>query len=347
MTRQIMVGSVAVGGGARVSVQSMTNTKTKNARETLAQIERLFRAGCEIVRVSVPDLESAEAIKFLVDKSPVPLVADIHFNVEYAIRAIENGIHAVRVNPGNMGGEENVRKLCACLKAHRVPVRIGVNGGSLEKRLLQKYGSPCAEALVESALEHASLLENHGFTDIALSMKASDVKTTVTAYRLASQKTQYPLHVGVTETGFGTSGLVKSAMGIGALLIDGIGDTLRVSLTGDPVEEVYAGLEILRAAGLRKDYVEIISCPTCARTEIDVEGIAKAVREKTKDITFPLKIAVMGCVVNGPGEAREANIGIAGGKEGGALFRKGQAPVVIKGDLAAALLREIERMMPK
>ena len=343
MTRGVLVGRVAIGGGAPVSVQSMTNTDTRDVEATLAQIQRLHEAGCDIVRVSVYDGACAEAVKALVAGSPVPLVADIHFDHRLAIRSIENGIAKVRINPGNIGGEDNVHRLADCVKAHHVPVRVGVNAGSLEKELLQKYGGPTAEALVESAINQARMLEGMGVTSIVLSMKASSVRTTVSAYRLAAASCDYPLHLGVTEAGTPEAGTVKSAVGIGSLLLSGIGDTIRVSLSGQPELEVPVCLDILRAVGLRNEGVEIISCPTCGRTGIDVAGIADRVRRETRMVRAPLKVAVMGCVVNGPGEAREADIGIAGGKDGGALFVKGQPPRKVEGDLAEALLKEIRR----
>lgn len=345
MTRQIMVGNVAVGGGAPVSVQSMTNTDTRDVEATLGQIRALHEAGCEIVRLAVHDEACAQAVRPLVDQSPVPLVADIHFDHKLAMRAIENGIAKVRINPGNVGGEANVRELADCLKQHKVPVRVGVNSGSVEKEILAKYGGPTPEGMVESAINHARMLEKCGFYDIALSIKASNVPDTVKCYRLASKMGDWPLHIGVTEAGTPEVGIIKSAMGIGSLLLDGVGDTLRVSLTGDPVQEVYAGIEILRAAGLRNDGVEIVSCPTCGRTCIPVQQIADRVRRETRDIRRPLKVAVMGCVVNGPGEAREADIGIAGGKDGGALFKKGEKPRTVRGDLAEILLDEIRKML--
>lgn len=345
MTRRIMVGNVPVGGGAPVSVQSMTNTDTRDVEATLGQIRALAEAGCEIVRLAVHDEACARAVRPLVDQSPVPLVADIHFDHKLAIRAIENGIAKVRINPGNVGGEANVRELADCLKQHKVPVRVGVNSGSVEKEILSKYGGPTPEGMVESAIRHARMLEKYGFYDVALSIKASNVPDTVKCYRLAAQMGDWPLHIGVTEAGTPEVGIIKSAMGIGSLLLDGIGDTLRVSLTGDPVKEVEAGIEILRAAGLRHDGVEIVSCPTCGRTCIPVQQIADRVRKETRGIRRPLKVAVMGCVVNGPGEAREADIGIAGGKDGGALFKKGEKPKTVRGDLAEILLDEIHKML--
>ncbi len=346
MTRKVQVGPVQIGGGAPISVQTMTNTDTRDVAATLSQIRAMAAAGADIVRVSVYDEACAEAVRALVDGSPVPLVADIHFNHRLAIRSIENGIAKVRINPGNIGGEAHVRELADCLKAHRVPVRIGVNSGSVEKEILEKYGGVTPEGMVESGLNHVRMLERAGYDDIVLSFKATDVQKMVAACRLAAKSCDYPQHIGVTESGTADVGIVKSAVGIGALLLEGIGDTIRVSLSGDPVQEVPAGLAILRACGLRRDGVEIISCPTCGRTGIDVEGIARRVRAETADIRVPMKVAVMGCVVNGPGEAREADLGVAGGKDGaGVLFVKGQPPRPIKGgDLAAELIQAVRRL---
>ncbi len=347
MTRTVHVGPVAIGGGAPVSVQTMTNTDTRDVAATLAQIRAMAAAGADIVRVSVYDEACAKAVRALVDGSPVPLVADIHFNHRLAIASVENGIAKVRINPGNIGGEAHVKELADCLKAHRIPVRIGVNSGSIEKEILEKHGGVTPEGMVESGLNHARMLERAGYDNIVLSFKATDVQKMVAACRLAAKACDYPQHIGVTESGTADVGIVKSAVGIGALLLEGIGDTIRVSLSGDPVQEVPAGLSILRACGLRRDGVEIISCPTCGRTGIDVEGIARRVRAETADIRVPLKVAVMGCVVNGPGEAREADLGVAGGRDGaGILFVKDQPPRPIKGgDLAAALIAEIRRMV--
>ena len=346
MTKGVMAGALPIGGGAPVSVQSMTNTPTGQVEATLGQIHALAQAGCQLVRVTVNDQAAARALPQLVAGSPVPLCADIHFDVNMAVAALEAGIAKVRINPGNLGGQRQVQRLADCLRAHYAPVRIGVNAGSLEKALLDKYGGPTPQALVESALGHARLLEKEGFEDIVLSMKASGVSATVEANRLARRQCDYPLHIGVTEAGGGELARVKSAIGVGALLLEGIGDTLRVSLTGDPVEEVYQGLNILRALGLRKDFVEVISCPTCGRTTIDVEGIAARVRQATRDIRKPLKVAVMGGVVNGPGEAREADVGLAGGGNGaGALFRRGMPPRKVVGDLFQALMDQIWEML--
>ncbi len=347
MTRKVFVGPVAIGGGAPITVQTMTNTDTRDVQATLSQIRAMAAAGADIVRVSVYDEACAKAVRALVDGSPVPLVADIHFDHRLAIQSIENGIAKVRINPGNIGGEAHVKELADCLKLHHVPVRIGVNSGSIEKDILKKHGGVTPQGMVESGLNHARMLEKAGFEDIVLSFKATDVNKMVNACRLAAKVCDYPQHIGVTESGTADVGIVKSAVGIGALLIDGIGDTIRVSLSGDPVQEVPAGLSILRACGARRDSIEIISCPTCGRTGIDVEGIARRVRAETADIKVPLKVAVMGCVVNGPGEAREADLGVAGGKDGaGVLFVRGQAPRPVKGgDLAAELIAEIRRMV--
>lgn len=324
MTRQITVGSVKIGGGAPVSIQSMLNTKTTDVEASLRQIRALAAAGCEIARLAVPDMEAAESFGKICAASPLPLVADIHFDYRLAIRAAENGASKIRINPGNIGGEDRVRAVADCCKMHHIPIRIGVNGGSLEKNLLEKYGHPTPEALVESAFSHIRLLEKFGFDDICVSMKSSSVPLMMQAYRLFSAQSDYPLHVGVTETGTEHMGVIKSAMGIGGLLCMGIGDTIRVSLTADPVREVYAARDILKAAGLRHDGVNIVACPTCGRTRIDLIGLAGRVEEALKDCKKPITVAVMGCVVNGPGEAREADVGIAGGDGVGMLFAKGQ-----------------------
>ena len=345
-TRQVSVGGVRIGGGAPVSVQSMTNTDTADVEATLAQIRALAAAGADIVRISVYHEACAKAVRPLVDGSPVPLVADIHFDHRLALQAVENGIQKLRINPGNIGGEKNVRVLADCVKAHHIPVRIGVNSGSVEREILQKYGGPTPQGMVESALSHARMLEKCGFYDMVLSMKASNVPDTVQAYRLASAQCDYPLHLGVTEAGLPEQGRMKSAIGIGALLLDGIGDTIRVSLTGDPCLEPPAGIEILQHVGLRKDCVQYVSCPTCGRTCIDVGGIMARVQRELADVHVPFKVAVMGCVVNGPGEAREADIGICGGGHGtGLLIKKGEAPRKVTGNLAQTLVDEIRKML--
>ena len=345
MTKTVQVGSLPLGGGNPVLVQSMTNTDTRDAEATLRQIRALAEAGCDIVRVSVYDEACAEAVKTLSAESPVPLVADIHFDHKLAIRSAENGIAKLRINPGNIGGEAHVRELADCAKAHHIPIRIGVNSGSAEKELLEKYGGPTPECLVESALNHARMLEKAGFDDIVLSMKSSDVRGTIEAYRLASRRCNYPLHLGVTEAGLPGQGTVKSAIGIGALLADGIGDTIRVSLSGDPVPEAKAAWDILRALNLRVRGVQLSACPTCGRTCIPVEAIARRVEAELSDVTVPLKVAVMGCVVNGLGEGREADVGIAGGKTGGVLFIRGQEPRKVEGDLAEILIAEVRKLV--
>ena len=324
MTRQIRVGNVLVGGGAPVSIQSMLNTKTTDVEGSLRQLKALQAAGCQIARLAVPNEAAARSFREIAAQSPLPLVADIHFDYKLAIAAAEGGAAKIRINPGNIGGEDRVRAVVEVCKSKGIPIRIGVNGGSLDKKLLERYGHPTAEALVESAFSHLELLEKQGFYDTCVSMKSSTVPTMVAACRLIRQRCDYPLHIGVTETGPVRMGMVKSAMGIGALLLDGIGETVRVSLTADPVQEVYAAREILRAAGLRKDGVNLISCPTCGRTSIDLIGLVEQVDQALRDCEKPITVAVMGCVVNGPGEAREADVGIAGGDGCGVLFVKGQ-----------------------
>ena len=345
MTRQIMVGSVPVGGGAPVSIQSMCNTKTTDVEGSVSQLKALYTAGCEIARLTVPTLEAAEAFGRIVEQSPLPLVADIHFDYRCAIAAAEHGASKIRINPGNIGGEDRVKAVVDCCKAHHIPIRVGVNGGSLEKELLEKYGHPTPEALVESAFGHIRLLEKYGFYDTCVSMKSSSVPLMMAAYRLFASKSDYPLHVGVTETGTEYMGTVKSAMGIGGLLCMGIGDTIRVSLTADPVREVAAGKAILKAAGLRKDGVNIVSCPTCGRTQIDLIGLANRVEKALKDCKKPITVAVMGCVVNGPGEAREADVGVAGGDGCGVIFCKGELKEKLPYDeLLPALLRYVDAL---
>ena len=345
MTRQIRVGDVLIGGGAPVAIQSMLNTKTTDVEGSLAQIAALKSAGCQIARLAVPNMEAARSFAEICKESVLPLVADIHFDYKLAIAAAEGGASKIRINPGNIGGEDRVKAVVDVCKDKHIPIRIGVNGGSLDKKLLEKYGHPTAEALVESAFEHLELLEKYGFYDTCLSMKSSTVPTMVAAARLFRSKCDYPLHIGVTETGPVKMGLMKSAMGIGALLLDGIGDTIRVSLTDDPVEEVYAAKDILKAAGLRKEGVNIISCPTCGRTRIDLIGLVNQVDTALKNCDKPITVAVMGCVVNGPGEAREANIGIAGGDGWGMIFEKGEQVDKLPFDeLLPALLARIEKM---
>ena len=323
-TKRINVGGVAVGGGAKVSVQSMCSTKTWDAEATAAQIREFAAAGCDIVRVAVPDMRSAQAISEIKERVDMPLVADIHFDYRLALEAAARGADKIRINPGNIGGEENVKAVAEACRARNIPIRIGVNAGSLEARLIEKYGHPCPEAMVESARGHVALLNKFGFDDICLSLKTSSVPLTIASYRMAAECFPYPLHLGVTETGTEWNGTIQSAVGIGTLLCEGIGDTIRVSLTADPVREVAAGVAILKAAGLRSGGVKFVSCPTCGRTEIDLISLAKDVEARVKDIDRDITVAVMGCVVNGPGEAREADYGIAGGKGKGILFKKGQ-----------------------
>lgn len=343
-TRTVFVGGVPVGGGNAVSVQSMTNTDTRDAAATVAQIHALEAAGCDIVRVAVPDEAAARAVAQIKQEIHIPLVADIHFDYRLALLCMENGVDKVRINPGNIGDQAKVRAVCDMAKEKHIPIRIGVNGGSLEKHLLQKYGAPTAQALVESALAHAALLEECGFYDIVLSLKASDVPTMIEAYRLAHEACDYPLHLGVTEAGTYESGIVKSAVGIGTLLSSGIGDTIRVSLTDDPVREVSAGIEILKSLGLRRSGVTFVSCPTCGRCQIDLIGIANEVYERVKHLDKDIKIAVMGCAVNGPGEARDADIGIAGGDGIGLLFKKGEiVRRVPQAEIVDTLMQEIEQ----
>ena len=324
MTKQIMVGGVPIGGGAPVTIQSMTNTRTDDVEATLHQIRTLAAAGCEIIRVAVPDMAAAKAVGKLKEESPIPVVVDIHFDYKLALEAIAAGADKVRINPGNIGGADHVKAVAQACARRGVPIRIGVNGGSLEKPLLAKYGGVCPEAMVESAFGHIRLLNQFDFDDICVSLKSSSVPMTMKAYRLMSQASDYPLHIGVTEAGTVRMGTLKSAVGIGGLLALGIGDTMRVSLSADPVEEVYAAKEILKAAGVRKEGAELVSCPTCGRTRIDLIALANEVEERLKAVDKPITVAVMGCVVNGPGEASAADCGLAGGVGEGLLFKKGQ-----------------------
>ena len=324
MTRQIFVGGVPMGGGAPVTIQSMTNTRTDDVAATVAQIRRLAAAGCQIVRVAVPDLAAAKAVGAIKEQIDIPLVVDIHFDYKLALECVAAGCDKVRINPGNIGGEDRVRQVADACRRKGIPIRIGVNGGSLEKPILAKYGGVTPEALVESAFGHIRLLEKFDFTDICVSLKSSSVPVTMAAYRLMSEKSDYPLHLGVTETGTPRMGILKSAVGIGGLLALGIGGTMRVSLSAVPVEEGYAARDILEAAGVRKDGPELVACPTCGRTRIDLIGLANEVEERLKSVDKPITVAVMGCAVNGPGEASAADVGIAGGVGEGLLFRKGE-----------------------
>ena len=324
MTKQIMVGGVPIGGGAPVTIQSMTNTRTDDVEATLHQIRTLAAAGCEIIRVAVPDMAAAKAVGKIKEGSPIPVVVDIHFDYKLALEAIAAGADKVRINPGNIGGADHVKAVAQACAQRGVPIRIGVNGGSLEKPLLAKYGGVCPEAMVESAFGHIRLLNQFDFDDICVSLKSSSVPMTMKAYQLMRQASDYPLHIGVTEAGTVRMGTLKSAVGIGGLLALGIGDTMRVSLSADPVEEVYAAKEILKAAGVRREGAELVSCPTCGRTRIDLIALANEVEERLKTVDKPITVAVMGCVVNGPGEASAADCGIAGGVGEGLLFKKGQ-----------------------
>ncbi len=324
LTKQFAVRNLQLGGDAPVSVQSMCNTKTWDVEATLAQIRAFQAAGCDIVRLAVPDMKSAKAIEEIRKGTDMPLVADIHFDHKLALMVAERGIDKIRINPGNIGGEEHVKEVAEACRQRHIPIRIGVNAGSLEKKLLEKYGHPCAEAMVESAKSHVQMLEKYGFEDICLSLKTSSVPLTIDCYRLASEVFPYPLHLGVTETGTEYNGTIQSAVGIGTLLCEGIGNTIRVSLTADPVKEVTAGIAILKAAGLRKGGVKFVSCPTCGRTQIDLIGLATEVEKRVSTLKKDITVAVMGCVVNGPGEAREADYGIAGGTDKGLIFKKGE-----------------------
>lgn len=346
-TRQIHIGSVAIGGGAPISVQSMTNTKTADTESTVQQIKALTAAGCDIVRLAVPDMEAAANLGNIIKEVQVPLVADIHFDYKLALEAIRQGISGLRLNPGNIGGEEKVRAVVQEAKAHGIPIRIGVNAGSLDKKILAKYGDKVTpEGLVESALQHVRILEEQGFYDMKISLKAHDVPMTLAAYRLMSEKVDYPLHLGITEAGTPNTGIIKSAVGIGALLAEGIGDTFRISLTGDPVVEVKVANEILKALGLKEYGPTLVACPTCGRTSIDLPAIAEQVEKKLEGMAEPIEVAVMGCVVNGPGEARGADVGIAGGKGEGLVFRKGEIVRKVPEDqLVTELFKEIDAIL--
>ena len=345
MTKQITVGGVALGGGAPVTIQSMCNTKTEDAAATAAQIRALEDAGCEIVRVTVPTMEAARAISAIKERISIPLVADIHFDHRLAVEAAVRGADKIRINPGNIGGEENVKAVVDACRARRIPIRVGVNGGSLEKALLATYGKVTPEALVESAVGHIRLLEKFDFTDICVSVKSSDVPLNMAAYRLLHECVDYPLHLGVTEAGTPSMGLIKSAIGIGGLLCEGIGDTVRVSLTADPVEEVYAARRILQACGIRRSGVNLVSCPTCGRTGYNMIPIAEELEKRLAGCSKKITVAVMGCVVNGPGEASAADIGIAGGEGEGLIFRKGKVLYKLPQEkLVDALLKEIEKL---
>ena len=346
LTRQISVGKIKIGGGAPISIQSMTNTKTQDAAATIEQVKNLTAEGCDIVRVAVPDMTAAKTLGKIISAVDVPIIADIHFDYKLALESIAQGVAALRLNPGNIGGAAHVREVVKSARAAKVPIRIGVNAGSLSRKLLAKYGGATPEALVESALEHVKILEAEDFFDIKISLKAHDVPLTLAAYRLMSAKKNYPLHLGITEAGTVNTGVIKSAVGIGALLAEGIGDTIRVSLTGDPVVEVKVAKEILKSLGLRDGGVTLIACPTCGRTKIDLLKIAAQVEEKISLIKQPLTVAVMGCVVNGPGEARTADVGIAGADGVGIIFRKGViVRKVPESELVAELFKEIDTIL--
>lgn len=345
-TRMIHIGPVAIGGGAPISVQSMCNTKTTDTKATVAQIKALQAAGCDIVRLAVPDMQAAKNLHNIIAQVNVPLVADIHFDYKLALEAIEQGISALRLNPGNIGGEEKVKAVVKAAKAHNVPIRIGVNAGSLDKKILTKYGGVTPEALVESAMQHVKILEALDFHDMKISLKAHDVPLTLAAYRLMSETVDYPLHLGITEAGTVNTGIIKSAVGIGALLAEGIGDTFRISLTGDPVVEVKVANEILKSLGLKEYGPTLIACPTCGRTSIDLPAIASKVEAKLAAIKDSIDVAVMGCVVNGPGEARGADVGIAGGNGEGLIFRKGEIiRKVPEAVLVDELFKEIDAIL--
>lgn len=344
-TKKIKIGGVTIGGGEPVAIQSMTNTDTRDFKSTVSQILKLEAAGCEIIRCAVPDMQAAESFGKIKKEIHIPLVADIHFDYKLALECIKNGADKIRINPGNIGSRERVKAVVDAAKDSGVPIRIGVNGGSLEKDLLEKYKSPTADALVESALRHTAILDELNFSDIAISIKTSDVPTTIEAYRKLSDMCDYPLHVGVTEAGTLKGGIIKSAVGIGTLLSEGIGDTIRVSLTADPIEEIYAAKDILNVLGLRNQGVKFVSCPTCGRTQLNLIKIANEVENRLKDVDKNITVAVMGCAVNGPGEAREADIGIAGGKGEGLIFSHGKILKKVSEDmLVDALMNEIEKL---
>ena len=342
-TKQIQIGQVAIGGGAPVAIQSMTNTRTEDVRGTIEQILRLEAAGCQIVRSTVPTEEAARALRDIRKEIHIPLVADIHFHYKLAIMAMENGADKIRINPGNIGSEEKIRAVVSCAKERRIPIRVGVNSGSLEQPILEKYGGVTAEGIVESALEKVAIIEDLGYNNLVISIKSSDVPMCIKAHELISRKTEYPLHVGITESGTIMSGSIKSSVGLGIILYQGIGDTIRVSLTGDPVQEVVCARKILSTLGLMNAGIQVISCPTCGRTEIDLISLANQVEEMTRSYDLPIKVAVMGCVVNGPGEAKEADIGIAGGKGCGILMKHGEILAKLpEHELLSALKNELD-----
>ena len=347
-TRTITIGDVTIGGGHPIAIQSMTNTKTENVDETVAQILKFEEAGCDIVRIAIPSMEAAKAVSSIKSRIHIPLVADIHFDYRLALECVKQGIDKIRINPGNIGSKERVKKVVDACKANNIPIRIGVNGGSLEKHILEKYGHPTPEALVESALFHVRILEKLDFYDIAISIKSSDVLKTVEAYERMAEAVDYPLHLGITEAGTKENGTIKSSVGLGIMLAKGLGDTIRVSLTSDPVDEIHVAKKILQSLNLYPQQVEFISCPTCGRTSIDLISIAEEVEKRLGTVKYPIKVAVMGCAVNGPGEAREADIGIAGGNGVGLIFKKGEViGKVPEEELVDALIREIQAMVDK
>lgn len=342
---QVKAGNVLIGNGAEVTIQSMLNTRADDIQASVEQAVRLEKAGCQIIRAAVPDMNAVRLIPALKEAVSIPVVADIHFDYRLALECVSAGVDKIRINPGNIGDEDRVKQVAIACKNKNIPIRIGVNSGSLEKEILKKYGHPTAQALCDSALYHASLLEKFDFNDIVLSMKSSDVKTMVEAYELANERCDYPLHLGVTEAGTTRMGIIKSSAGIGSLLLHGIGDTIRISLTADPVEEIYAAKDLLKAIGVRKDGITFVSCPTCGRTKIDLIGLANEAQERLKDCNKNIKVAIMGCVVNGPGEAKEADIGIAGGNKEGLVFKKGEILYKVSEDkLIDALIDEIDKM---
>ena len=345
MAKEVKIGNIAIGGNNPVAIQSMLSIPSTDISGSVAQAKELENAGCEILRAAIPDMDAVQLIPAIKEAVRIPLVADIHFDYRLALAAVEAGVDKIRINPGNIGSEERTRKVVEACGNAGVAIRVGVNGGSLDKRLLEKYGSPTAEALAESAMEHVALLEKYGFTDTVISIKSSDVKTMINACRIVAQRCDYPLHIGVTEAGTEHMGIIKNAIGIGGLLVDGIGSTVRVTLTADPVREIYAAKDILKAAGVRKFGANIVSCPTCGRTRIDLIKLANSVEEALRGCEKDITVAVMGCAVNGPSEAREADIGVAGGDKCGLIFRKGEIlRKVPEGEILAALLDEIERM---
>ena len=344
-TKKVFFADVAVGGDSPISIQSMTNTKTTNVEKTVKQIHRLEKAGCELIRVAVPDIESAKKIKDIKERISIPLIADIHFNYRLALEAIERGVDGLRLNPGNIGSKERVEKVVKKAKIANIPIRVGVNSGSIEKKLLKKYGHPTADAMVESALNQIKILEENNFNDIIISLKSTDIWMTIKAYKLMAEKRDYPFHIGITEAGTPKKGVVKSAVGIGSLLTLGLGDTLRVSLTGDPKKEIETSWNILESLDIRQKGIKIISCPTCGRTNIDLTGLVEKVEKRLEGIELPITVAVMGCEVNGPGEAKEADIGIAGGKKQGIIFKKGKKIKTVKEEnLLDALMAEIDKI---